>query len=90
MSEPLKPCPFCGSGVLLNHDGNLQWISCNTCKYESTFLNENFWNHRPGEDALRDSLKKVTHGYHELLVTVHGEDAMNDLIQEAYKLLGEK
>jgi hypothetical protein len=61
MSEELKKCSFCGSSVKVRmRDGK---VSCSSifCPLYSINIDENIWQSRPLEDALRKQLVQV-HG----------------------------
>lgn len=49
-----------------------------------------YWNNRPGEQAILDVLRKVTYAYHEMLTAKHGDKTSTDVLEEAYKMIGDE
>ncbi len=84
MSDPLKPCPFCGGDpVALSVDGgdytyNHDTVECTFCgaqitAYATPEAAESAWNHRPGEDAAVEAVAKYVEddrGLKELASTI--------------------
>lgn len=52
-SQP-KPCPFCGKADDLSRNPFMGDVVCDAC---GASVDEDSWNNRPTEDALREALQ---------------------------------
>lgn len=64
MTEPLKPCPFCGNGKIIDDEDD--GITCPNCgayidrlSVEDDVCLADVWNTRPIEDAKDDEIKRL-------------------------------
>ena len=81
MSDKLKPCPFCGSEVLL-HKGYVSYsVRCDICHYEICRRTKEEtiakWNTRKPMDRLVDQLE-------EKQTDINGNTSLHYLYSEGY------
>jgi len=92
MSEELKPCPFCGTDIIL--EGSLsdgEWYICDYCGAESGGDGVNGWNTRPIEDTLRAENERLREALQKIknwcCVDPDGgvETTISEMVEQALK-----
>lgn len=59
MSSELKPCPFCGCKEISVYETSLIGRDLKLCTYCGGGADDNEWNSRPIEDALKEQIAKI-------------------------------
>jgi hypothetical protein len=87
MSEELKACPFCGSKGLYSKSQFSEWANCSKprehesyCPLSTHYIQKEYWQNRPIEDALRAERDELLEALERLLPYLPDE---NDVLNHA-------
>ena len=92
MSEELKPCPFCGGGVIEHKENDgTKWVECEHkwCIGSTIIGWVGQWESRPLEDALRAENEQLREALKDMIFGVSGlsQKDWNDILINAKAVL---